>query len=110
MICPETVLEWGLPGGASLLLLFGLCIGIANWCIFWYNFVHAYILRDGKYSSFVPLVPILCFLLGCKLYPPFWDYIGLLILLDGEISMVLTLPLWCICRLLRAIRPRKGTD
>lgn len=107
MIWPENGSEWILFGIASLLLLYGAWCGIVNWCIFLYNVVHHYIRRDEKYSSFVPLVPILCFLLGCKLYTPYGDYIWLLLLLDGELSVVLLFPLWCISRLLKQIRSRK---
>lgn len=81
--------EWIISGAGVLLLLYGALTGIANWCIFFYNIAHCYIIRDGKHSSFIPLIPAVCLVSGGILAEPLIPGAGVLILLDGELVLLL---------------------
>lgn len=103
-------MEYIMTISGLLLLIYGLLTGLGNWYIFFYNFAHVHIIRDGKHASFILLVPTACILIGSHLAEPLIPGAAILILLNGELALPLYLILVAIYRSLRwVVRLIPGT-
>lgn len=95
---PDTLLEWLSCGVGGLLLLLGLLLAACNCYILFFNILHQWIRKDGKHSSFIPLIPAICIFIGGMLLSPVLNHLSWLCLLDVSLLNLIFLPVYVVWR------------
>lgn len=88
--------EWLSCGVGGVFLVFGLVLAGCNWYILFFNILHHWIRKDGKYSSYLSLVPAAFICIGGILLSPWQDNLEWLCMLDISLLNLLVLPVYAV--------------